>query len=77
MEQTVSKSQFKPKALKYFRDIQQTGQGLIITDHGKPVLKVLPYHEEPQVVFEELRNSVKRYDDPMEPVVLDDWEALK
>ncbi|HID02222.1 MAG TPA: type II toxin-antitoxin system Phd/YefM family antitoxin [Desulfobacterales bacterium] len=77
MEQTISKSQFKPKALKYFRDIQESGQELIITDHGKPVLKVLPYYEESQVVLEELKNSVKRYDDPTEPVALDDWEVLR
>ena len=77
MAQTISKSQFKPKALKYFRDIQESGQELIITDHGKPVLKILPYHEDSQVVLEELKNSVKRYDNPTEPVALDDWEVLK
>ncbi len=77
MGQTISKSRFKPKALKYFRDIQESGQELIITDHGKPVLKISAYHEEPEVVLEELKNSVKRYEDPTEPVALDDWEALK
>ena len=42
MENVISKSQFKPKALKYFRDIQESGQELIITDHAKPVLKISP-----------------------------------
>ena len=77
MGQTVSKSRFKPKALHYFRDIQESGRELIITDHGKPVLKIVPYHEDTQVVLKELKNSVKRYDDPTEPVAPDDWEALQ
>lgn len=31
----------------------------------------------PQAVLEELRNSVQRYDDPLEPVAENDWKALK
>ena len=77
MEHVISKSRFKPKALHYFRKIQETGQALIITDHGKPVLKVSTYSEEPEGVLKELRNSVKRYDAPLEPVAQDDWEILK
>ena len=77
MPETVSKSRFKPQALKYFREIQEKGQDLIITDHGKPVLKISPLLNKPQTVLAELRNSVLRYDDPMEPVALDDWDVLK
>lgn len=40
MPQAVSKSKFKPHSLEYFRKIEQTGEELIITDHGRPVLKV-------------------------------------
>jgi hypothetical protein len=38
METIVPKSKFKPNALQYFRQVEQTGKGLIITDRGKPVL---------------------------------------
>ena len=77
MEHVVSKSCFKPRALKYFRQIQESGQELIITDRNKPVLKIIPFQEEPQAVLEELRNSVRRYDDPLEPVAENDWEVIK
>ncbi|MDU9048202.1 MAG: hypothetical protein Q3M30_05100 [Candidatus Electrothrix sp. Rat3] len=77
MPETVSKSRFKPQALKYFRQVQKNGQELIITDHGKPVLKISPVQHKPQTVLEELRNSVLRYDDPLEPVAQDDWDVLK
>ena len=77
MEDHVSKSRFKPKALRYFRQVQKSGKPLIITDRGKPVLKIVPYSEDPQEVLKTLRNTVVRYDDPMEPVGVDDWEALQ
>ena len=76
MENIVSKSCFKPKALKFFRQVQETGQELIITDHAKPVLKIIPF-QETQSVLKELRNSVRRYNDPLTPVGQDEWESLK
>lgn len=77
MTQTVSKSAFKPHALKYFRQIEKSGEELIITDRAKPVLKIVRFEEKPQVVLRELRGSVKYYNDPFAPVGQDDWELLK
>ncbi|MDL2121800.1 MAG: type II toxin-antitoxin system Phd/YefM family antitoxin [Deltaproteobacteria bacterium] len=77
MEKIVSKSKFKPHALKYFRDVEQTGKELIITDRGKPVLKIVPYTKSPDDVLKLLRNSVLKYENPTEPVGLEDWESLK
>ncbi len=73
----ISKSRFKPQALQYFREIQESGQEVIITDHGKAVLKISPFQEKPKNVLVELRNSVIKYDDPFDPVALEDWEILK
>jgi prevent-host-death family protein len=77
MSQTVSKSQFKPHSLEYFRRIEQTGEELVITDHGRPVLKVVPYVDDPEVCFKGLRNTVLKYEKPCEPVAEAEWEALK
>lgn len=77
MENIVSKSRFKPNALKYFRQIEKTGRELIITDHGKPTLKIVPYSNDPMEILKSLQNSVVSYIDPMEPVAEQDWEALK
>ncbi|RLE33671.1 MAG: type II toxin-antitoxin system Phd/YefM family antitoxin [Acidobacteria bacterium] len=74
--EVVSKSTMKARALEYFRLVERTGQGVIITDHGRPVLKLLPYSIDPSEALATLRNSVIRYDDPTEPVGLEDWEAL-
>ncbi len=77
MTTSISKSRFKPHALKYFRQVQETGKELIITDHGKPVLKIIPYRADPMDAVEELRNSIVKFEAPTEPVAEDDWEALK
>lgn len=80
MEHIVSKSKFKPRALKYFRQVEATRQGLIITDRGKPVLRITPYQpalDAQAAGPKRLRGAVVRYDDPFEPVGLEDWEALK
>lgn len=76
MARRVSKLQFTLRALEYFRQVEQSGEALIITDHGRPVLKVIPYSAEPSEVLNALRNSVRKYDRPMDPVGLEDWESL-
>ncbi|MFO7666164.1 MAG: hypothetical protein R6V76_06065 [Desulfobacterales bacterium] len=77
MERMVSKSQFKPRSLEYFRLIEESGETLIITDRGRPVLKVIPYIADPEEHMKILRNSVLKYDDPTEPVAPEDWQALQ
>ena len=77
MERMVSKSQFKPRSLEYFRLIEESGEALIITDRGRPVLKVIPYTADPEDRLKILRNSVLKYDDPTEPVAPEDWQALQ
>lgn len=77
MEDQVAKSKFKPRALEYFREVERTGKTLIITDRGKPVLKIIPYFEDPLESLRTLKGSVLKYDSPTEPVGLDEWESLK
>ena len=77
MERMISKSQFKPRSLVYFRLIEESGETLIITDRGKPVLKVMPYTANTEDQLKILRSSVLQYDDPTQPVALEDWKALK
>ena len=74
---TVSKSKFKARALYFFREVEKTRRSIIITDRGKPVLKLAPYSEKPEDALKSLRHTVVKYENPTEPVGLDDWEALK
>ncbi|MEM6910187.1 MAG: type II toxin-antitoxin system prevent-host-death family antitoxin [Verrucomicrobiota bacterium] len=38
----VSKGKLKAKMLEYFRQVEQTGEPLIVTDRGREVLEVRP-----------------------------------
>lgn len=76
----VSKSQLKPKLLNYLRKIESDGVTITITDRGRPVAQLIPYEikkykgENP---FEWLKGSVLKYEDPFEPVGVEDWEVLQ
>ncbi|WP_371875871.1 type II toxin-antitoxin system Phd/YefM family antitoxin [Caballeronia grimmiae] len=72
----VSKSEFKAKALEFFRLVESTGEHMIVTDHGKPVLEIRRYENTALTPLEELRGSVLFYEDPLAPVALEDWELL-
>ena len=74
MPRTVSKSQFKPRALAYLREVEETGEALVITDRGRPVARIEPYAPAADTL-ELLRGCVLRYDDPTGPVGAEDWEA--
>ena len=50
---------------------------IIITDRGRPVIKVSPYSDNPADLLKELRNSVVKFEGPTDPVGLEDWEILK
>jgi prevent-host-death family protein len=63
--------------LKYFRHVEETGEELIITDHGKPAIRIVPFSEDPLEGLKALRNSVIKYEDPTAPVGLEDWDSLK
>ena len=74
-ETRISKSQFKARALEFFREVERTGRALIVTDHGRPVLRIVPYRDDPKAAFTDLKESVVRYDAPTEPVGSEDWES--
>ncbi len=42
MTTTISKSELRAKMGEIFRGIEAKGNELIVTDHGRPVLKIVP-----------------------------------
>ncbi len=77
MPDTISKSRFKARALELFRQVERTGQPIVITDRGNPVLKLVPYREDPRQALRALRDTVVKYQAPTEPVGEDDWESAR
>lgn len=71
---TVSKSKLKAKMLEYFRAVEETGEELVVTSHGKPVLKVVPIDQKlgPDVLFAAERGHVIYGEDPVTSTS-DEW----
>ncbi|MCU0781035.1 MAG: hypothetical protein MUF04_08035 [Akkermansiaceae bacterium] len=44
---TISKGKLKGKMLEHFRQVEQTGDPLIVTDRGVPVLEIRPLKVRP------------------------------
>ena len=72
---TISKSKLKPRLLEILREVERSRKEMVITDHGRPVLKILPYSAKPSETLKTLRGSVVEYMDPTEPVE-SSWNAL-
>ena len=74
MNATISKSKLKAKMLAIFRELESTREELIVTDHGKPVLKIVPIKQENTVaeLFAGLQGQVTYLEDINRPT-LEEW----
>jgi antitoxin (DNA-binding transcriptional repressor) of toxin-antitoxin stability system len=74
MTNTISKSKLKAKMLEIFRQLETSGDELIVTDHDKPVLKIIPIKRKSTVtdVFGNLQGHVSYLEDINTPT-LPEW----
>jgi antitoxin (DNA-binding transcriptional repressor) of toxin-antitoxin stability system len=75
---TVSKGVLKAQMLKYFRQVEQTGQELIVTDHRKPVLKIVPIKQPGLTAveaFSDLRGKINYFEDVNTPT-REEWGEI-
>ncbi len=73
----VSKSKLKATMLSVFRNVEKTGEEVIVTDHGKPTLKItrLPKSESVESVFGRHRGEVVYAEDILKPTI-EEWPEL-
>ncbi len=74
MEKQISKTEFKAHALELMREIETSGNELVITTHGKPKLVIHKYVPKAENPLQKLAGSVIKFDSPFEPIGTDDWE---
>ena len=71
-------SAFKAQCLKVMSDIQSTGEPVIVTKRGKPVVKVIPIKPEKDDIFGFMAGKFDIVGDIESPVVpLKDWKIFK
>lgn len=74
---TISKGKLKATMLRVFREIEQTGEELIVTDHNRPVLKIEPIRLKQDVrrVFGDVKGPVIYHEDLTTPTAVE-WEEV-
>jgi antitoxin (DNA-binding transcriptional repressor) of toxin-antitoxin stability system len=72
---TISKSKLKAKMLEVFRQLEASGEELIVTDQGKPVLKITPIRPKSTVaqVFGDLQGQITYREDINTPTA-SEWD---
>lgn len=81
----VSKGKLKAKMLEYFREVERTGEPLIVTDHGREVLEIRPTGRKRMTTAEVLAlyrsgpgpGILPSAEELMKPLPEEDWEALR
>jgi prevent-host-death family protein len=76
MESTVSSTDAKNRLNALLADIERTGESVTITNHGRPVAKLVPVRPVPRI-FGQLPNLLvpKDFDDPLPESELAAWDG--
>jgi antitoxin (DNA-binding transcriptional repressor) of toxin-antitoxin stability system len=79
MTQTISKSKLKANMLRIFREIEESGEELIVTDHNRPALIVRPIKRKRSIdeIFGPYRGKMKILEEDINSPTAEDWEALQ
>jgi prevent-host-death family protein len=65
----VAAAEFKAKCLELMDRVKETGAEYVITKHGRPVAKLVPYTPStPTSFFGSMKGTVLAYDRPFEPL---------
>ncbi len=71
---TIQASEFKAKCLQLMDEVAESGEEIVITKHGRPVSRLVPYREKPKSLFGIDRGQVQVLGDIVEPLDVE-WEA--
>jgi len=77
MASTISKSKLKARMLEVFRQLEKDGGELIVTDHDKPVLKIVRLKNQATIkmLFGDLQGRVV-YHENINTSTLSEWDEV-
>ncbi len=77
MQNTISVSEFKSKALGILDKIPKEQKEIIITKRGQPIAKVIPFSHADYSKPNRLQGYLIKETDIVSPIGEDDWESCK
>ena len=76
MPRIVKAGEFKAKCLQLMDEVAATGEPVIVTKRGKPVVQLVPAVKKPRTLFGFLKGHIKVTGDIISPIDVE-WDALK
>ncbi len=75
-QRAIPAGEFKNRCLALMDEVNETGEEIVITKHGKPVSRLVPA-EERKPLFGMFKDQIKITGDIMSPAVpAEEWEAI-
>lgn len=71
--QKIAAAQFKAQCLAVMDQVSQSGRPVVITKHGKPVVKLIPANEGEDTIFGALAGIARITGDIESTVPASDW----
>jgi len=71
---TVKASEFKAKCLMLMDEVAASGEEIVITKHGRPVSRLVPYRTKPETLFGIDRGRFAIVGEIGDPIEVE-WEA--
>jgi prevent-host-death family protein len=68
---------FKARCLAVMKQVQATGEPVVVTRRGSPVVKVVPVEPENDSIFGFMRGKGMIVGDIESSIPLDEWKVLK
>lgn len=74
---SISKTKLKAQLLEFLRLVESEGEEIVVTDRGKPVVKISKYAQtlSTEELFGEMRGKVKYFEDLTTPTT-EEWAEL-
>ena len=74
----IPAGKFKTLCLAVMDEVQATGEPVLVTKHGKPVVKLVPAETKDDSIFGYMAGKAKIVGDIISPATpIEDWDALK
>jgi len=74
----IPTSEFGTQCLALINEVQATGEPVLVTEDGKPVVKLVPVETKDESIIGHMVGKAKIVGDIISPATpIEDWDALK
>ncbi len=72
---SMAVSEFKARCLEILEQLRTSGHDLVLTKHGLPIARVVPFSAEPRALRGLLKGEIEIVGDIVQTDLSEEWEA--